>query len=111
MVAILLGSFSLYPQDVQDGFNATQRLMQNGLKATAPAELPPPLKDVQNWFPNATGRYTLEWSEETERFLGPVQVTSFTHSDFLIVVRFTNKFTFACIFSPGVKTPSCANFE
>jgi hypothetical protein len=110
-VAILLGSFALYPQEVQDGFKTTQRLVQLGLKATSVSELPLPLKDIQNWFPNANGKYTLEWSEETERFMGPAQVTSFTHSDFLIVVHFSNKFAFACIFAPTVKTPSCANFE
>jgi hypothetical protein len=111
ILAIVLGSFSLYPPEVQDGFNATQRLVKNGLKATSPAELPAPLKDVENWFPNANGKYTLEWSEDTDRYMGPVPVTTFLHSDYLIVVRFSNKFTVACIFSPGVKTPSCANFE
>lgn len=111
LIAVMLGFTSMYPKEVQDTFFITRDLVDKGISATTQAALPEPLQAVRNWFPNATGKYTLEYSTEIEKYNGPRPVTSRMSSDFLIVVRFQNKFTFACAFAPNVKVPSCTNFE
>jgi hypothetical protein len=89
----------------------TQGIIEKGMQAITVSHLSDPLKAVEGFIPNANGSYTLERSEEVERFMGPHPVTSRTNSDFLIVARFHNGFSMACLFAPGASPPSCANFN
>lgn len=109
-LAILLGIFSLYPPEVKDDLQTTQYWVQLGLQSTTTTSLPKPFRNVQNWLPNATGDFTLEWysaNSPMNSFAGIV----LTANDILIVVRCENNFSVACIFLSGAKTPNCTNFE
>jgi hypothetical protein len=108
---VALAALSLYPTDVRSAFYSTQALVESGLAVTSDSALPHPLQEVDKWFPNATGKYTLEWTDDTRGFNGQVPITSFSNSNYLIIVRFENHFSFACVYAPGVKVPSCTNYE
>jgi hypothetical protein len=110
-LAIFLGSLAAYPANIQDGLRATQVLVQQGLKATSQNTLPAALQNVQGWFPNATGQYILTWDSNPELFKGPPSSTPYTANDFLVIVRFENGFSAACIFGPEAPGSVCANFE
>jgi hypothetical protein len=111
ILAAWLGVSTLYPQEVRAGMYVTQGIIEKGMQAITVSHLSDPLKAVEGFIPNANGSYTLERSEEVERFMGPHPVTSRTNSDFLIVARFHNGFSMACLFAPGASPPSCANFN
>jgi len=111
LLALLLGFMGLYSGEVKAAFYQTQALVEQGLAVSNAGSLPEPLQPVQGFIPNATGRYTLEWSDDSARFMGPRPVTSRSASDFLIIVRFQNGFSLACVFVPGVKLSPCANYQ
>lgn len=110
-LAIGLGVMGLYSAEVKSAFYQTQTLINQGMAAKSTGQLPEQLQPVVGFIPNANGRYTLEWSDEVERFMGPRQVTNRSASDFLIVVRFQNGFLMSCVFVPGVKQSPCANYQ
>lgn len=110
-LAVVLGSLAAYPPAIQDGLRSTQGLVQQGLQATGPNALPGALKGVQGWFPNAAGQYALEWSAALGRFKGPLPAKPYTANEFLVIVRFENQFTFACIYGPEIEAAVCANYE
>jgi len=113
-LAIAFGVFALYSLVVRDDLQITRNLMVLSQKSTDASTLPASLKDVQNWFPNATGNYTLSWSKETDLLMW--QKLGGTGSptaarDIAIIVRFGNNFTLGCMFTLGIRIPTCANFE
>jgi len=110
-LVVVLGVTTMHPPEVRKAFYATQAIIQQGMQARSAGALPAALQDVQGFIPNANGRYTLEWSDAVNRFQGMRPVTSRQNSDFLIVARFQNGFTMACIFAPGAKQSPCANFQ
>jgi hypothetical protein len=61
-------------------------------------------------YSNATGDYNLEWYQADSPGSSPPSIV-LAANDILIVVRFENNFTVACIFLSGAKTPNCLNFE
>lgn len=105
------GVMALYPPETRDAFFLTQKLVDGGLQAPNASQLPQPLQDVLGFIPNATGRYTLELSYDLARFQGPQLMINKTTANFLIVARFQNGFTLACVFAPRVTSPPCANFR
>jgi hypothetical protein len=111
ILAVLIPIWGMYSPDVKDAFYTSKSLLEEGLKASNPGQLPAPLQSVTGFIPNAAGRYSLEWSDSVERFMGPRPVTSRQNSDYLIIARFQNGFTLACLYAPGVKQPSCTNYK
>ena len=111
LLALVLGFMGLHSSEVKAAFYQTQALVEQGLDISDAGGLPEQLQPVQGFIPNATGRYTLEWSDDSARFMGPRPVTSRSASDFLIIVRFQNGFSLACVFVPGVKLSPCANYQ
>lgn len=110
VLAIILGVLALYPEEVRVGFQTTHQLIQQGMKAGS-KNIPEKLQSVQGFFPNANGRYSLEYSQDVEDYMGLRPVTSRINSDFLIVATFENGFSLACVSAPGLKEPaSCANW-
>ncbi len=110
VLAVVLGVFALHPAEVRDGFQSTYQLIQQGIK-TGSKNLPEKLQSVQGFFPNANGRYTLDYNQNVESYMGLRPVTTRLNSDFLIVATFENGFSFACVCAPGLKEPaSCANW-
>jgi hypothetical protein len=113
-LAVALGVFALYTQDVKDDLQITQNLMLLAQKSTDAGTLPASMQGVKNWFPNAAGDYTLSWSEETDHLMW--EKLNGTGSapaarDIVIVVQFSNSFRVGCMFTLGKQIPVCANFE
>lgn len=106
-----VGISRLFPQEVRDAFYSTQALIESAQQVKRSDQLPAPLQDVKGFIPNANGRYTLEWSDRVEQFFGPHPVSNRLNSDFLIIARYQNGFSLACIFAPGARQPPCAVFR
>ncbi len=109
LIAIFVGSLSLYDTDVRNAFRYSQSMLQTGLQASSADALPHPLQDVKGFRENAHGAYAFSWSDDTEAFFGPRPATG-ELSQFLIITRFKNGFQFACIFSRTVAVPFCTNY-
>ncbi len=110
-LAVILGVMGLYSAEVRTAFYQTKALVDQGMAASSASQLPEQLQPVVGFIPNANGSYTMEWSDEAERFMGPRPVTSRSSSDFLIIVRFQNGFILSCVYAPGVKQSPCANYQ
>lgn len=110
LTAVILGVFSLYPEEVRYGFQITNTFVIQSMKA-GPSRIPEKLQYVKGFYPNANGRYTLSYSQDVEAYMGPRPVTARLNSDFLIITKYDNGFTFACVTAPGLKEPaSCTNW-
>lgn len=108
LVAVSMGSLSLYAPEYRDAFRYVDQMVKAGI--TAPAnDLPDPLTDVAGFKANAQGTYTLAWSDRLETFFGPRPAGS-ELSQFLIITRFENGFAFACVFSSNRNVPNCTNY-
>jgi hypothetical protein len=76
-----------------------------------PSRIPEKLQYVKGFYPNANGHYTLAYSQELDAYMGPRAMTTRLDSDFLIITKYDNGFTFACVTGPGLKEPaSCTNW-
>jgi hypothetical protein len=111
VLALVLGFTGQYSGEMKTALYQTRVLVEQGLAVSDAGSLPEQLQPVAGFIPNATGRYTLEWSNLTARFKDLRPVSSRSASDFLIIVRFQNGFTLACVFAPGVKLSPCANYQ
>jgi hypothetical protein len=109
VVVIILGSLSLYPKDHRRAISYVQEMIQTGRQAGNLAGLAAPLKDVDGYIENGYGPYTVSLNENIESFFGPRPIGS-EMSQFLVITRFENGFSFACIFSENRKIPNCAKY-
>lgn len=109
LLAGLVGSFSLYGPEVRSAFRYTDQMIRQGQVAGNAAKLPEPLSDVARFSSEASGPYTLTWSDRVETFFGP-RPAGAELSQFLIIARFENGFAFACIFSENRSAPNCTNY-
>jgi hypothetical protein len=106
LVAVIVGTFSLYGERERIAFRVVNEITQAGLQAESAGALPEPLKDVNGFTENAQGSFMLSWSDRTDTFFGPRPAGS-EMSQFLIIAEFENNFRFACIFSPNRMQPNC----
>jgi len=110
LAAVVVGSLSLHSAQVRAAFRSMDQMVQQGLiTAAGDKELPVPLRDVKGFRSEARGPYTFMWSDRVETFFGP-RPAGAELSQFLIITRFENGFTFACIFSENRSTPNCTNY-
>jgi hypothetical protein len=110
LVVVGVGSLSLYSPQVREAFRYTDQMIQDGqVASSSQKELPEPLRDVNGFRSNARGKYTLMWSDRVETFFGP-RPAGAELSQFLIITRFENGFTFACVFSENRSVPNCTKY-
>lgn len=111
LIVIGAGCLSLYSRQARAAFRYTDQMIQQGLIAAAGGkDLPVPLQDVRGFSSEARGAYSMAWSDRVETFFGPVPEGA-EMSQFLIITRFENGFSFACIFSDIRPTPNCTNYR
>jgi len=110
LLAGVSGVFSLYPAESRLAFVTADQLVQDGLKAKKPSELPIPLKDVEGFYKYAQENYTLDLSFETDRLAVPFTPSEYGLINSLIIIRFQNGYSFGCIFSTPGTIPVCGNF-
>jgi len=108
LLVVVVGSFSLYSTDAREAFQYVNQMIQEGMAAPVDS-LPVPLQDVKGFRENAGTAYTLTWSDRINTFNGPRPAES-EMSQFLIIARFDNGFSFACVFSASRNVPNCTNY-
>lgn len=105
-----LGTLSLYGPEVRDAFQYNNAMVRDGLLAGSQNRLPGPLRDVAGFLEQSSGRYSLEWSDRLDTFFGP-RPAGAEMSQFLIITRFDNGFSFACVYSQNRAVPNCTNYR
>ncbi len=106
LVAILLGAFSLYSKDVRLAIRTVNEMILEGNQSNSISALPKSLQDVSGFLENAYGNYNLTWSDRVDTFRGPVPAGA-ELSQFLVIARYDNGFSFACVFSSNLGIPNC----
>jgi hypothetical protein len=107
LIAVLLGSFSLYSKEQRLAIQKVHAFIEQGKQSQNIQTLPKPLQDVSGYLENARGSYTLDWSGGVDTFMGPRPAGS-ELSQFLVIARYENGFAFACVFSSNRTVPNCA---
>lgn len=111
LLAAGLGTFSLHGEEVRTALRVTDDMVQKGVKASTLADVPGPLKGLDDFINRANGEYTLAVSLDTD--ILPVQrpVAAYGVTESLIIVRFENGYMFGCVFTPPSSVPVCGNFS
>jgi hypothetical protein len=107
LIAVILGAFSLYSPEQRQAILTTNSLIAQAKQAGTQSQLPAPLQPVSGYLENAHGPYTLDWSDNMDSFFGP-RPAGAELSQFLIIARYQNGFSFACVFSSNRTVPNCA---
>ncbi len=107
IVVIFLGTLSLYSKDHRLAIQALNGMILQGQQVGSTTELPKPLQDIPNYLEFAKGKYSLTWSDRLDTFMGPRPVGA-ELSQFLVIARFENGFSFACVYSSNRSNPNCA---
>jgi uncharacterized membrane protein (DUF106 family) len=107
VVVVILGCLSLYTRDHRLAIQKVNEMILSGKTAASTNDLPQPLKEIPDYLQHARGAYTLTWSDRLDTFMGPRPVGA-ELTQFLVVARFNNGFSFACVFSNNRDTPNCA---
>ncbi len=109
VAAGLVGALVLYHEETRVELAAMHSLMQAGLHASSPTELPPALQaeDVGDFLRSAKGSYTLEWTRENlNRFRIPRPGRNFD-SHAAVLARFADGWQLACLFVAPDEPPTC----
>lgn len=106
-LAALVGGCSLRSDEARQAMIAMDRLLQGAAQAASTDDLPKPLQRVEGFLPEASGDYSLQWSEELDEFQGVRPITEEAREETLIIIRYESGLTFQCIFTPPVPDPSC----
>lgn len=106
-LAALVGGCSLRSDEARRAMAAMDRLLQGAAQAATTEDLPKPLQRVEGFLAEASGDYSLQWSDELERFQGVRPITDEEREETLIIIRYESGLTFQCIFTPPVPDPSC----
>jgi hypothetical protein len=106
LVAISLGALSLYSKDVRLAIRTVNEMILEGKQSNSVSTLPKSLRDVSGYLENAYGNYELTWSDRVDTFMGPVPAGA-ELSQFLVIARYDNGFSFACVFGSNLGIPNC----
>ena len=110
LLAVLAGTFRLYPEEVRESLVRMDELVQLGMQATTRDSLPRSLQTVEGFVSNANGRYNFTIGADPDDL--PVQrpVVEFGAIEPFIITRFENGFRFGCVFSPPYVVPACIDY-
>jgi hypothetical protein len=109
VAAGVVGSLGLYSPEEQNGLRAINTVILSGVIAQAREELPDSLRSVNGFVENASEVYSLEVTDETDLYQGPIPEASNEMSRVTVLVRFQNGFSFVCIDGRGIDEPLCRN--
>ena len=110
LLAVVAGTFSLYPKEVRQSLVKMDELTQLGMQASTRTELPKSLQSVEGFVSNANGEYTFVIGPNPDVL--PVQrpIVEYGEVEPFIIVNFENGFRFGCVFSPPYIVPACIDF-
>jgi hypothetical protein len=106
IAAVLVGTLSLHSKPVQKAFYLVDDMIRQSLQVSSTQALPQPLAEIPGFLENAQPPYTLSWSDRIDTYFGP-RPAGFELTQFLIITRFQNDYSIACIFSQNRNVPSC----
>jgi len=110
VLAGLLGTLSLYPAFARQALTQTHALVQAGMQARAPDDLPAVLKDVDGFLQGARGAYTLDLSDNPDLLSVQRPIAAEGGQEYAVFVRFENGFRFGCAFTPTYDDPACGEY-
>jgi hypothetical protein len=110
VLVVILGVLALYSREERSAFQYVQGMIQQSQLAASVAALPEPVREIPGFLENSRGAYQLSWSDRVDTFFGPVPIGS-ELSQFLIITRFENGYSFACVFSENRQIPNCAAYD
>lgn len=110
ILAGVAGAFSLHPAEVRQALDITNQIVQSGLDAPTPEDIPAPLQNVNRFANYARGDYQLRVGTDPD--LLPVQrpVADYGVTESLIIIYFENTYFFGCVFTPPSNVPVCGDF-
>ena len=110
LLAVVAGTFNLYPKEVRQSLIKMNELTQLGMQASARAELPKSLQSVEGFIQNADGEFTFAMGSNPDVL--PVQrpIVEYGEIEPFIIISFENGFRFGCVFSPPYVVPACIDF-
>ena len=110
LLAVIAGTFSLYPEEVRKSLVKMDELVQLGMQASSGTELPKPLQPVEGFLSNANGPYSFSLGLDPDVL--PVQrpIVEYGELEPFIIIRFQSGFRFGCVFSPPYIVPACIDY-
>jgi len=106
-LAGLAGGCSLKGEEARAALVAMNEILQQAEGAARPGDLPEPLQGIETFLADASGAYSLEWSDNFSGFGAPRPMADEGHVESLIIVRYESGFRFHCAFAPPLYRPIC----
>lgn len=110
LLAGLVGVISLYPRDGRRAMRDMQALIQNGLRAASPADMPVELQALDHFYRLAQGPYALELSNDSDRLPITRPEAPYGQDEFAVLVYFENGYRFGCVFPSEAFQPICREY-
>ena len=109
---VFLGTWASYPRPVRETMRAMNGLMEAGMAATSPSQVPEPLRTGvgRGLLNEGIGAYQLEWDAGVSKLsvgddgLGALSQPG---SPITIRARFENGYSVSCRYTPPGATPRC----
>jgi hypothetical protein len=108
-----LAATVLYPPEARPVLARMNAMMRAGLAASDPQVLPRPLQSeaMDGFLDHATGAYTLEWTQQLDRYGMIVYSTASPRDQSVVIAHFENGWTFACLFATSEVEPVCKHLQ
>jgi hypothetical protein len=113
VLATGVGAFSLTKPAARQVLPQAHQLIQQGLGAAGPADLPPSLQppDVVDFLGWAVRSYTLEWTQKDINRFSIARPASALGKESVIIARFNNGKLLACMYWDANTAPECRGFD
>jgi hypothetical protein len=113
MVTGGLAATVLYPPEARPVLARMNAMVRAGLAASDPQALPRPLQSqaMDGFLDHATGAYTLEWTQQLDRYGMIVYSTASPRDQSGVIAHFENGWTFACLFATSEVEPVCKHLQ
>ena len=108
-----LAATVLYPPEARPVLARMNAMMRAGLAASDPQALPRPLQPeaMDGFLDHATGAYTLEWTQQSDRYGMIVYSTASPRDQSVVIAHFENGWTFVCLFATPEVEPVCKHLQ
>jgi hypothetical protein len=113
MVTGGLAATVLYPPEARPVLARMNAMVRAGLAASDRQALPRPLQSeaMDRFLDRATGAYTLEWTQQLDRYGMIVYSTASPRDQSVVIAHFENGWTFVCLFATPEVEPVCKHLQ
>lgn len=112
LIMAALAAFELLPDHARSELRHAHALVQTGLQASAPNDLPVPLRGplVRGFPPGTRTRYSLEWTQlDLDRFIQLRPPSSYDQHA-AVIVRFSGGYLLVCLYPTPRSEPNCGTY-